>query len=139
MIRGYIGLAMVAVLLTPSIASAGQSGAALEEVVGTWINPQGTVKVQTAACGQNLCGWVVWASGEAIADARDSGVGRLVGTELLRDYRDIGGHRYAGKVYVPDIGRSFASTIKQVDANRLTIRGCILGGLICKSQDWRRT
>lgn len=113
------------------------------EAIGTWLNPRGSVKVQTGACAGNgagdLCGWVVWAAPQAQADARDSGTTRLIGTELLRGYRAAGHGLYRGQVYVPDMGRTFYSTIEQRGANNLKISGCILGGLICKSQDWHRT
>ena len=62
----------------------------------------------------------------------------LIGTELLRSYRSDGPGRYKGEVYVPDMGRTFYSTIEQHGANDLKISGCILHGLICKSQDWHR-
>lgn len=109
-----------------------------DHAAGLWINPRGSVKVATGPCGGNLCGWVVWASAEAAADARDGGVPRLIGLELLRDYRGAGPGRYYGIVYVPDMGRSFASTIDQIGPDRLKISGCVLGGLLCRSQVWRR-
>lgn len=119
--------------VTPSVAS---------EAIGIWTNPHGSVKVQTGPCAQGnagqLCGWVVWAAPQAEADARDGGGERLLGTELLRGYRAAGRGLYRGEVYVPDMGRTFASTIEQRGANDLKISGCILGGLICKSQDWHR-
>jgi uncharacterized protein (DUF2147 family) len=34
--------------------------------------------------------------------------------------------------------RTFAGTAKLLDEERLEARGCVLGGLICKSQIWRR-
>jgi uncharacterized protein (DUF2147 family) len=105
---------------------------------GTWINPRGTVAVKAGDCGGKLCGWVSWANATALADAADAGVRRLVGTELLQDYKPGGHRRWIGRVYVPDMGRSFQSTIEEVDASHLKISGCILGGLLCKSQIWRR-
>ncbi|MGE1070903.1 DUF2147 domain-containing protein, partial [Pantoea agglomerans] len=37
-----------------------------------------------------------------------------------------------------DRGRSFSSTIEQIDADRLKISGCLLRGWLCKSQIWTR-
>jgi len=129
---------MAALLLLPSATHAQYAREAKPMAIGVWINPRGTVKVETGDCAGNLCGWVVWAAPEAQADARDSGVARLIGTELLRDYHSVGAGRYEGTVYVPDMGRSFFSRIRQQNADTLRISGCILDGLICKSQDWRR-
>jgi uncharacterized protein (DUF2147 family) len=107
-------------------------------VIGSWKNPKGTVIVRTDSCGANLCGTVVWASPDAIADARDGGTGRLVGTQLLHQYHlDRPGH-WTGDVYVPNMGRSFYSTIVQKGPNRLVIAGCIFHGFICRHQEWSR-
>lgn len=123
---------------TVAEGQAGQQSAQFHAVLGTWMNPLGTVKVQTINCGDKLCGHVVWAARQAQSDARDSGVNQLVGVELLHDYHTTGQGHYQGTVYVPDMGHSFYSTIVQTQPNSMRISGCVLGGLICKSQDWHR-
>lgn len=131
-------IAALALLTGTGGAMAQSAPPVAQGVLGTWVNPHGTVKVRTGDCAGNLCGWVVWAAPKAEADARESGVNNLVGTELLRDYRRTAAGHYEGEVYVPDMGHTYYSTIVQRDDNSLRISGCILGGLICKSQDWRR-
>ena len=106
--------------------------------IGVWQNPKGTLRVRTQLCGALLCGNIIWASPKAMADARDAGVSSLIGTELLSDYRHSGTGRWTGQVYVPDQGRRFYSTIEQKGPNDIRISGCILGGLLCKRQDWTR-
>jgi hypothetical protein len=76
--------------------------------------------------------------GEGLADAIDAGIPHLVGTTLLQDYRPKGPGHWAGRVYVPDMGRTFYSTIDQQGPDQLKISGCILGGLFCRSQLWHR-
>lgn len=105
---------------------------------GLWMNPHGTVAVRTGDCRGRLCGWVVWASPQALEDAKQSGVDHLVGTELLEDYKADGAERWSGSVFVPDMGRSFSSTITVPAPGRLRIRGCLIGGIFCKSQVWQR-
>jgi uncharacterized protein (DUF2147 family) len=119
-------------------ASAGIAQPPAASPIGIWQNPKGTIRVRTRPCGEMLCGNIVWASAKAMADARDAGVTSLIGTELLSDYRHTGGARWTGQVYVPDQGRRFYSTIEQKGPNDLRISGCILGGLLCKRQDWIR-
>lgn len=105
---------------------------------GLWINPHDSVVVRTSSCANKLCGWIIWANGEALADARESGVKDLIGTELLQDYHPTNAHSWSGTVFVPDLGRNISSQINQLSRNELKIKGCILGGLICKSQLWTR-
>lgn len=119
--------------VAPAVASA-----ATPTIVGTWMNPRGTVAVRTGACGDRLCGWVVWASAQAQEDARDGGTTRLVGTALLENYRADGDGGWAGTVFVPDRNQRFYSEIAQVDADAMELKGCILHGLICRSQVWHR-
>lgn len=107
-------------------------------VEGVWSNPKGSVQVKTGTCGDKLCGVVVYASQKAQADAKKAGAQPLLGTTLLRDYRADGTARWSGQVFVPDRQASYYSTIQLVDAQTLKVSGCILGGLICKSQLWHR-
>jgi len=104
-----------------------------DEPVGLWQNPRATIRVRTAPCGTALCGAIV-----AAAPTADAGVTSLIGTELLRDYRQIGPDRWAGTVYVPDMGHSFSSRIVQLSPDTLQISGCLIGGFLCKSQIWKR-
>lgn len=109
-----------------------------DPIFGTWTNPRRTIVVKTSLCGSELCGEIVAAGTEAQNDAREAGVEHLIGTELLQNYRKTGSGRWTGTVFVPDMARSFSSHIVQRSPDVLRISGCILGGLICKSQDWTR-
>lgn len=105
---------------------------------GTWSNPKGTLSVRTSACAGGLCGAIVWANGKALADARQAGIPHLIGTQLLQNYHHTAHGIWKGRVYVPDMGHSFPSRIFQNGPNQLTISGCLVGGLLCRSQVWRR-
>lgn len=131
--RSIIRLAAALTAMTP-LAAVAQSPVA----GGLWMNPHGSVAVRTGACGAKLCGWVAWADVASLADARDAGVTRLVGTAILEDYSADRENAWTGTVYLPDKGRRFSSEIDQLSPTRLKIKGCILGGLICRSQVWTR-
>lgn len=133
-LKKIMWLAVLAAMMPGAVRAAPPAS----DLIGTWINPRNSVKVRTGECDRRLCGWVVWADTEALQDARDGGVDRLVGMQLLRDYQPIDRGKWAGHVFVPDLGRTFYSTITRIDASALKISGCILGGWICKSQVWRR-
>lgn len=130
--------AITASLIAPAYARQGPASSAGASVVGTWINPRGTVAVKAGDCAGNLCGWISWANSVAVSDAASAGIAKLIGTKLLEDYRPGGAGHWKGRVYVPDMGRSFQSTIDEIDNDHLKISGCILGGLLCRSQIWRR-
>jgi len=139
MFMGAVGaLALVAVLAGTIPAFAAPTLAAPPSMEAFWLNPHNSVVVRTGPCGAHLCGWIIWADKEARDDARDGGVDRLVGTQLLENYSYQGKGRWSGTVYVPDMGHSFASQIEQMPAGRMKVKGCILGGLLCKSQIWTR-
>ncbi|MEG3125309.1 DUF2147 domain-containing protein [Sphingomonas sp. GB1N7] len=121
------------------IAGTAPAVAAPNPVLGTWVNPKHTLAVETAACeAGGLCGAIVRANEQALADARDAGVPQLIGLQLLQDYHPAHGGVWSGRVYVPDMGRSFSSRIEQVSPDALKISGCLVGGFLCKSQVWRR-
>jgi len=130
---------LIATALGAALVVGGAAPAATQPgVAGMWINPHGTVAVRTGACGEKLCGWIVWANQEARNDAKDSGVDPLVGVQLLSDYEPQQDGSWSGTVYVPDMGRHFSSTITQQGPNALRVKGCLIGGFICKSQVWQR-
>ena len=116
---------------------AAQGVAAQNALYGLWSNPKHTVQVDIRPCGLSACGYVVWASAEAQADARKGGTPNLIGLQVLRDMKPDTGV-WAGKVFVPDLNMTFSGKAMLVDPISLRAKGCILGGLICKSQKWTR-
>ncbi len=130
---------LLALAATTSTASAnGGATSAAATPFGTWTNPSRSLAVRIQSCGQQICGSIVAATREAESDARDSGVNELVGIQLLSDYHQSSARRWDGTVYVPDMGRRFSSHIVQTNQNVLRISGCLIGGMLCKSQDWTR-
>ena len=130
-----VGLGLIA---ATSISVASAKTSVPSAINGTWLNPDGTVAVRTGDCAGKLCGWITWASREALQDAKESGVQALIGTELLQDYRSETPGTWRGTVFVPDMGHSFSSRITQLSQNDLKISGCLFGGFICKSQVWHK-
>ena len=106
--------------------------------LGKWQNPAKSIVVRTEMCGPRLCGIILAASPKATADAREAGVNNLIGVSLLNQYRLTGSGVWQGRVYVPDMGQTFFSRLAEISPNQIRISGCILGGLLCKSQVWTR-
>ncbi|WP_242095971.1 MULTISPECIES: DUF2147 domain-containing protein [unclassified Sphingomonas] len=105
---------------------------------GVWHNPSNSVAVRTGPCGAATCGWVVRASAAAEADAKRGSGAALIGVALLRDYKPSGHNVWSGTLFVPDMGRSFDSTITLADPQTIRVKGCLMGRFLCKTQLWRR-
>jgi len=105
---------------------------------GTWINHKGTIEVRAAPCETSMCGWIVKATPNAVEVARRRGTPTLVGLQVLRDYRLKADGTWKGTVFIPAKQKSFSSTRKLLDPDTLKISGCLISGLVCRSQTWRR-
>jgi uncharacterized protein (DUF2147 family) len=101
-------------------------------------NPKNSVHVRVHPCGKSRCGTVVWANDKAKADSARGGTPNLVGTELFREFREVSPKVWKGKVFVPDLNRVFTGTGTVKDNNTIVARGCLLGGIGCKSEVWKR-
>jgi len=85
-----------------------------------------------------MCGEVVWASDKARADAARGGTETLEGLALFRNFRQNKKGNWGGKVFVPDINKTFTGVITVIDENTLKGSGCLVGRVGCKSQIWTR-
>ena len=126
--KGAVALAALSLLAAPADAAS--------QPTGLWRNAKNSVHVKVAPCGGNLCGTVIWASDKAKAKARKAGTPRLVGAQLLKDFREVKPGVWKGKVFVPDVGRTFTGTLTATGNGRMAATGCAVAGLFCKSQSW---
>lgn len=107
-------------------------------VEGVWRNPKDSVHIELKPCGEQVCGYVVWASERAQAAARRRSPENLVGRQLMRNFA-IGPDQVGrGKVFVPDLNATFSGTAVLIGPRTLRARGCVLGNVVCKSQVWTR-
>ena len=127
---------MFALLASLLLASPAQAKA--DPVIGTWVNPKGTVTVRTSRCGSAVCGTVISAAPSAQEKARAAGTERLVGTRIMSDFRPAGRGIWQGQAFIPDVGITVPATMTQIGRDRLQISGCALGGYMCKEQVWTR-
>ena len=107
-----------------------------EETV--WRNPQNSVHVRIHPCGESMCGTVIWANAKAKADSARGGTPNLIGTELFRKFQVTAPNVWTGRIFVPDMNRTFTGTGKLLDRNTLVARGCLAKNFGCKSQTWTR-
>ena len=128
---------MAALAMSAAMALAVESPYA-GSIEGNWMHPEQTVIIRLENCGEAICGTVTWATERAQRDAR-KGVDRLIGARLLTGFRQNSKGIWQGKIFVPDYDLRVSGKIQALDANRLKVSGCALGGLLCKSQVWNRS
>jgi uncharacterized protein (DUF2147 family) len=116
-------LALTAFLLTTSPSLA-------DEVFGTWLRDTGDEQVKFEPCGDAICGDIVWLK-------PGSGLNAKVGKRLFFDMRPSGANSWTGKAVSSDTGSIYSGKMS-VEKSTLIISGCIAGGLICKSVNWKR-
>lgn len=133
---------MKAILATTAlmlVALAGPATASAKPAIeGQWKNPKGSVVVRVAPCGDAYCGTVVEASAKARASARRGGTRSLIGTQILSGVRSDGNGSYRGRAFDPKRNIRAPATIRVIGPSTLIVKGCVLGGIICKEQRWTR-
>ena len=132
-LRTFIAAAFAVLGLAQTPAFAQSS-----DVYGVWKNPKNSVHVEVKPCGDNACGYVIWANDKAVAKAREAGSTTLVGLQLFREMTPTEDGAWKGRVYVPDLNKTFSGRAEPIDRQRLRAKGCLIAGVVCKSQIWTR-
>ena len=136
--RRFLPALIAALGLALATGAQSQAPAPEASVFGLWRNPKGSVEVDIRPCGANACGTIVWANAKAKEDARKAGTKELIGLQVFRDLRQDQSGAWRGRVFAPDMGMTFSGTARLVGAQNLRAKGCVLAGIICKSQLWTR-
>lgn len=117
------------------------SAAAAGEATGVWMRSSGTSKIRIDKCGAALCGTVVWEKSprkdiyNPDAAKRDE---PITGRRVLLGMKPAGEDKWKGEVYNAEDGKTYTGYITLTGPDQLKLQGCVLGGLICKSDTWSR-
>ena len=125
-------------LLVASVVGLATPARARESIEGVWKNRPNTLVVKIAPCGGALCGTVIGAAEDAKESVRKAGTPNLVGTRVLTDLKMSSNGTYRGDVFNPNLNIHASGTVTLVNPNVLLVRGCVLAGLICRQQHWKR-
>lgn len=104
-------LALGAVTMLAAPASAA------EPIEGTWKRPNGTL-IRYAKSGGEFCGTVI------TGEYKGKSIGCMAGK----------GSDYTGSVNKLDEGKTYKGKAT-VKGNKLALAGCVMGGMICKTED----
>ena len=105
--------AMAGLLTAPALAA--------EAIEGTWLRPSTGAIVKFEPCGGSFCGIVQ--SGKYAGRS----IGKMTGS----------GGKYRGNITDLAEDKTYKGRAN-VNGNTMSLKGCVLGGLICKGEDWQR-
>lgn len=118
--------------------------------MGNWLTGDKKGKVKIVNCGGAICGSLVWLqepndpethqpkTDKHNADASKQGR-PLLGIPIVLSMKPSGGDAWEGQVYNAEDGSTYSGSFTMTSANSAQLKGCVMGGLICKSQTWTRT
>lgn len=118
--------------------------------VGTWLTGDKKGKVKIVNCGGAICGTLVWLqepndpethqpkTDKHNADASKQGR-PLLGIPIVLSMKPNGDEVWEGQVYNAEDGSTYSGSFTMTGGNSAQLKGCVMGGLICKSQTWTRT
>ena len=118
-----LGLALTAFLLTtaPTLA---------DDILGTWLRDNGAMQVKFEPCGDAICGNIVWLKPGSDMKAK-------IGQRLFYDMRSSGANSWTGKAANPNNGSIYSGNMS-IEGSSLSTSGCMIGGLVCKTANWRK-
>ncbi|MEN8709638.1 MAG: DUF2147 domain-containing protein [Paracoccaceae bacterium] len=119
------------------------SAAMAEPVLGLWQTQSGEdggyAHVDVKPCDGKVCGTIIKTfeddgSVSTTPEAKD-----VLGTVIIKDMVSHGDGTYSGgTIYAPDTEKTYNSKMAVTSDNVLQVKGCVLGGLICRGQEWTR-
>jgi len=94
--------------------------------LGVWLTEEKEGKVRIEQCGANLCGYSV------DAKSNQNGEQVLINMKLGKD------SKWSGRIFDPNTGSTYDSTIALKGSDTLRVEGCAFGGMFCGGQTWSR-
>ena len=93
--------------------------------LGIWLTEEKEGKVRIEQCGPNLCGYSV--------DKKSN----QNGEQVLINMKP-GKDKWSGRIFDPNSGSTYDSTIALKGTDNLRVQGCAFGGMFCGGQTWTR-
>ena len=93
--------------------------------LGVWLTEEKEGKVRIEQCGSNLCGYSV--------DKKSN----QNGEQVLINMKP-GKDKWSGRIFDPNSGSTYDSTIALKGTDSLRVQGCAFGGMFCGGQTWTR-
>jgi uncharacterized protein (DUF2147 family) len=94
--------------------------------LGLWLTEEKEGKVRIEQCGANLCGYSV--------DKKSN----QNGEQVLINMKPAKDSKWSGRIFDPNTGNTYDSTIAMRGTDSLRVQGCAFGGMFCGGQTWSR-
>jgi cytoskeletal protein RodZ len=106
-------------------APAASAPSSANSPLGVWLTEEKEGKVRIEQCGPNLCGYSV--------DKKSN----QNGEQVLINMKP-GKDKWSGRIFDPNSGSTYDSTIALKGTDNLRVQGCAFGGMFCGGQTWTR-
>ena len=116
---------------------------------GIWYTQGQQAQVRIGRCAEDFCGTII-----ALKDPIDPATGKpqtdtenedatkrnrpVIGLQVVIGMKPTGTNKWSGQFYSPEEGKTVSGNLILKEANTLTVEGCLLGGLLCRSETWTR-
>ena len=118
-------LLTIATTLAIGLAASAQAA----DINGNWARSDGNAKVKIAKCGANICATNTW--------IKPGTKSEKAGDVLVMKIKATSDGNYEGSAFDPQRDMNYGLTVKVSDS-KMTTKGCVLGGLLCKGVGWTR-
>lgn len=122
--KKFVFLLAIFTIITPF-----SSDAQSLPIFGNWAREDGIARVNISRCDDNFCARNIW--------IRPGWKAERVGDVLVMDINERSPSLYVGRAYDPQRSANYTFRL-EIQNNSMETRGCILGGVVCKSIGWRR-
>jgi len=137
----WLTVALLCIGFAPAVAGGG------EDLAGVWLTAAGDAKVRVSPCGDSLCGVIVWlknpidsATGKPQVDDKNANKSLakrpIIGLNIFSAMRPAG-HKWSGKIYNADDGKTYSSELHLAGARKLEVRGCVMS-FLCGGETWTK-
>ncbi len=99
------------------------------DINGQWARGDGNAKVKIAPCGPAICAVNTWIK---VGTPKEK-----EGDTLVMSIKEDSVSSYSGTAFDPQRDLSYKMTVT-VSGNKMTTKGCVIAGLLCKAIDWTR-
>ena len=96
---------------------------------GSWVRPSTGTVIKMYDCGGNLCA--------KITSVKDKSKQGTVGTVIMSGAKKVSDNKWEGDLLNTDDGQTYSGVVT-LSGGGLSLKGCVLGGIICKGETWSR-